>query len=76
MAGNMLEGQRTGEALVQSCKKFLQFEPAVAGIIRRDTKVRDAIRAQVPLLMRSPTSEALADVEAIVRNLGANRAVA
>jgi len=76
MATNMLEGQRTADALAQSCKKFLNFQPAIAGIIRRDTKVRDAIRAQMSLLTRSPTSEALADVEAIVRNLGAARAVA
>ena len=76
MAANVLEGQKTAEALIQSCKRFLGFQPALAGIIRRDTKVRDAIRAQLPLLTRSPTSEALADVDAIVRGLGVARAVA
>jgi len=76
MAATVLEGQKTAEALGQACQKFLGFTPALAGIIRRDTKVRDAIRAQLPLLTRSPTSEALADVAAIVRNLGAKKAVA
>lgn len=63
------EGQKTADALGQACEKFLKFRPALAGIIRRDTKVRDAIRAQTPLLTRSPDSEAVADVEAIAKGL-------
>lgn len=76
MATNVIEGQRTADALQQACKKFLNVTPALAGIIRRDTKVREAIRAQLPLLTRSPTSDAAADVAAIVRNLGVAKAVA
>ncbi|HCM84064.1 MAG TPA: MinD/ParA family protein [Alphaproteobacteria bacterium] len=64
------EGQKTADALQQACTKFLNFKPELAGIVRRDTKVRDAIRAQMPLLTRSPTSEALADVENIAKHLG------
>lgn len=76
MAANVLEGQKTAEALQQACKKFLNYNLTLTGIIRRDTKVRDAIRAQVPLLMRSPTSDAIADVAAIARSLGKAKAVA
>jgi flagellar biosynthesis protein FlhG len=43
----------------------LRYTPLLAGIIRRDNKVRDAIRAQTPILTRSPLSDAAADVEAI-----------
>lgn len=68
-ATNKNEGQKTADAIGQACEKFLNFRPQLAGIIRRDTKVKDAIRAQVPLLTRSPTSEALADVAEIVKNL-------
>jgi flagellar biosynthesis protein FlhG len=63
----MAEGQRTAEALQQACKKFLGFTPGLAGIIRRDNKVREAIRAQTPILTRSPTSEAATDVAKIVQ---------
>lgn len=63
------EGRKTAEALQQACQKFLNFQPELAGIIRRDTKVRDAIRAQMPLQTRSPTSEALMDVADIAQQL-------
>nr|CAM74391.1 conserved hypothetical protein [Magnetospirillum gryphiswaldense MSR-1] len=43
--------------------------PQLAGVIRRDLKVREAIRNQTPILTRSPNSEAAADVEAIVERL-------
>lgn len=68
-AENDLRGKRTFETLQKSCHGFLKRAPKLAGIIRRDNRVRDAIRAQQPLLSRSPTSEAAADVEAIARSL-------
>jgi flagellar biosynthesis protein FlhG len=68
-AQTKLEGQKTADALQQACEKFLGFRPALAGIIRRDTKVRDAIRAQMPLLTRSPTADAAQDVADIARHL-------
>jgi flagellar biosynthesis protein FlhG len=65
MAGNAQEGRKTYDAIRKVCKNFLHITPPLAGIIRRDSKVRDAIRAQMPLLTRSPVSEAASDVEAI-----------
>lgn len=66
MATNNNEGQKTYDTIRKACESFLHYSPALAGIIRRDTKVRDAIRAQTPILVRSPTSDAASDVEAIV----------
>ncbi len=65
MAENKKAGERTYGTLAKACGNFLKFEPPLAGVVRRDSKVRDSIRAQLPLLTRSPTSEAAADVEAI-----------
>lgn len=67
MAGTSLEGEKTFATISKASEIFLQYQPALAGIIRRDTKVRDAIRAQTPLLIRSPLCEAASDVEAIAR---------
>src|SRR5262249_30129087 len=65
MAANNAEGQKTYETLCKASETFLRYKPALAGIIRRDSKVGDAIRAQTPWLVRSQTSDAAADVEAI-----------
>ncbi len=62
-------GRKTYETLSNACKNFLKRTPGFAGVIRRDARVRDAIRAQSPLITRSPKSEAAADVEALVRGL-------
>ena len=51
------------------CESFLQYSPPLVGVIRRDVRVRDAIRAQTPLLTRSPVSDAAQDVEAIARTI-------
>lgn len=69
MATTQLEGQRTYETLRKASEIFLQYEPPLAGIIRRDSKVRDAIRAQTSLLIRSPNCEAANDVNLIAASL-------
>ncbi len=70
MAQSAREGERTYQTIDKACQSFLKFSPPLAGIIRRDTHVRDAIRTQVPLLTRSPTCEAARDVEAVAARLG------
>ena len=62
-------GRKTYDTLAKACHSFLKRKPDLAGIVRRDARVREAIRAQQPLLLRSPTSEAGGDVEAIARSL-------
>ncbi|MBF0354608.1 MAG: MinD/ParA family protein [Alphaproteobacteria bacterium] len=69
MANSMREGERTFATLKKACEGFLKFSPPLAGVIRRDVKVRDSIRNQTPLLIRSPNSEAAQDVEAIAEQL-------
>ncbi|MGE5506632.1 MAG: MinD/ParA family protein [Actinomycetota bacterium] len=69
MANSTREGERIYNTLLKACEGFLKISPPLAGVIRRDLKVREAIRNQTPILMRSPNSEAAADVEAIVDRL-------
>jgi flagellar biosynthesis protein FlhG len=65
MADSASEGQKTYETILNVCKNFLKYEPPLMGVIRRDNKVRESIRAQMPLLQRYPNTEAAQDVEAI-----------
>ncbi len=69
MANSTREGERIYNTLLKACEGFLKISPPLAGVIRRDLKVRDAIRNQTPILTRSPNSEAAQDVEAIVSTL-------
>ncbi len=69
LANSAQDGRKTYDTLRKVCKSFLHITPALAGIIRRDAKVREAIRAQTPLLTRSPVSEAASDVEAIAGHI-------
>jgi flagellar biosynthesis protein FlhG len=57
-------GERTFATLERACTTFLGRSPRLAGVIRRDERVRDAIRRQTLLLTRHPASPAAADVEA------------
>jgi flagellar biosynthesis protein FlhG len=69
MAASASDGQKTYETIRKACETFLRYEPPLAGVVRRDTKVRDAIRAQTALLTRSPVSDAAKDVESIAAQL-------
>ena len=69
MVNSTREGERVYNTLLKACEGFLKFSPPLAGVIRRDLKVRDAIRNQSPLLKRSPGSEAACDVEALAFKL-------
>ena len=63
------EGQRTYETLRKACQNFLRVAPPLAGIVRRDRKVLEAIRHQTPIMMRSPGADAALDVAAIADRL-------
>jgi len=69
MAASESEGERTYATLRKACTSFLKTAPPLAGIIRRDNKVKEAIRNQSPLLMRYPNCTAAGDVEALARRL-------
>ena len=69
MSNSVREGERTYNTLLKASEGFLKISPPLAGIIRRDGKVREAIRSQTSILVRFPNSEAAADVEEIAKKL-------
>ena len=70
-AGTIAAGEKTFLTLQRACSTFLGHAPPLAGVIRRDDRVRDAIRRQTLLLVRHPTANAAADVEAVAASLAA-----
>jgi flagellar biosynthesis protein FlhG len=68
-ANSTREGERTYQTLLKACSGFLKISPPLAGIVRRDARVREAIRNQTPILVRSPSAEAAIDIEAVAERL-------
>jgi len=69
MAPDAAAGARTHGALDRACRGFLGRGAPLAGVVRRDAKVRDAIRHQSPLLTRHPGCPAARDIEALAGGL-------
>lgn len=69
MANTTREGERTYNTLLKACEGFLKISPPLLGVIRRDTKVREAIRNQTSILTRYPNAHATSDVESIAAKL-------
>ncbi len=69
MAGSRHEGEMTYRTLLRACETFLKISPGLAGVVRRDRHVREAIRAQSPLLTRFPNCDAARDVDEIAARL-------
>lgn len=67
MAESESRGFRTYQALRKAARTFLNIEPPLAGIIRRDRMVRESIRRQIPLFTRHPNANAANDVEKLAR---------
>ncbi len=67
--GSKKEGERAFGAIKKACEGFLKISPPLIGIIRKDDKVVDAIRSQVPILVRHPQSDAASDVKALAAAL-------
>ena len=70
-ASSPASGARVFATLAQACRRYLAATPDLLGIIRRDDRVRDAIRRQTPLLSRHPAAAAARDVEAIAHAIHA-----
>lgn len=64
-AANRSDGERTYRIIAKACESFLKVTPPLAGIVRRDRRVHETVRAQSPLLTRHPGSPAAEDVSAI-----------
>lgn len=58
-------GQRVFDTLQKVCQNFLKYQPALVGIIHKDSRVKESIRAQMPLLTRFQNSVAAKDVHFI-----------
>ena len=56
--------------LRHACQTFLRRDVPVAGILRRDERVPDAIRKQTPFLTRYPNSLAAQDAASLARQIG------
>lgn len=67
MASSVTEGEKTYKTLLKACENFLRLSPPLAGMVRQDSKVKDTIRSQTPILIRSPNADAAVDVEKIAR---------
>lgn len=63
------DGEKAYEAIKRAAEGFLKISPPLMGIIKTDSKVTDAIRAQMPLLARHPQSDAAQDVKALAARL-------
>ncbi len=66
---SMREGERTYATLLKACQGFLKISPPLLGTVRRDPRVKEAIRSQMPLLTRYPNTEAAEDVSKIAQQL-------
>ncbi len=67
MAPSTMEGEKTYKTLLKACENFLRLKPPMAGMISLDPRVKDSIRHQTPILIRSPNTDAAEDVEDIAR---------
>jgi flagellar biosynthesis protein FlhG len=72
MAENRVKGRKVFDQFALACNEYLGFRPRFAGAICRDPRVPDSIRAQTPLPVRHPQSQAYEDVIRIVETLNAN----
>jgi flagellar biosynthesis protein FlhG len=64
-AASQKEGEKTYATIKRACSNFLKFEPELLGIIRKDNKVRDAIRGQKSIIANAPHTTAASDAAAI-----------
>lgn len=61
-ADHAAAGRQTLEGLTRVCARFLAIKPGGLGVIRRDSRVSEAIGRQTPLLRCFPGSDAARDV--------------
>ena len=64
-AQSQKEGEGTYGAISRACTNFLKFTPPLLGIVRKDNKVKDAIRSQSSLLTKAPNTTAASDAATI-----------
>ena len=73
LANDVADAAEAGQAqgtLARACRRFLALNCRDLGHVRRDPRVPEAIRRQMPYLDRSPGGQAAADIEKVARRLG------
>ncbi len=68
-ATNTAEGEKTYKTLLKACENFLRLRPPLIGMVRHDPRVKESIRHQTPILIRSPNTDAAEDVEKIAKTV-------
>ncbi|SDF56452.1 flagellar biosynthesis protein FlhG [Limimonas halophila] len=69
LASSQKQGEQIFGALRKVCDSFLNVQPELLGVIRRDAWVRDSIKRQSLIFERQPNAAAASDVETIVNRL-------
>lgn len=69
MAENQREGMKTFANIKNACENFLKFSPKLAGVIRKDPKVKESIKSQKSLMVKYSKSLAAVDVSSIAIKL-------
>lgn len=64
-AASQKEGENTYAAINRATTNFLKYSPPLLGVIRKDNKVKDAIRSQSSLLEKAPHTTAASDAATI-----------
>lgn len=64
-AASQKEGESTYNTINRATTNFLKFSPVLLGVVRKDNKVKDAIRSQSSLIEKAPHTTAASDVAAI-----------
>jgi len=70
-APDAVSANRAYDTFKRTCDSFLGIKPILAGVIRRDPQVPVAVRSQVPVSVRFPTSKACSDLDALADGLAA-----
>lgn len=70
-APDAVSANRAYETFKRTCECFLGIRPMLAGVIRRDSHVPEAVRAQTPVSVKFPTSKACADLDQLAAGLAA-----
>ena len=69
MASIISEGEKTYKTLLKACENFLRLSPPLIGLVRQDSRVKDCIRSQSPILSRTPNADAAIDVAKISKKV-------
>lgn len=69
LASSQKQGEQIFGALRKVCDSFLNVQPELLGVIRRDAWVRDSIKRQSLIFERQPNAAAASDVEGIATRL-------